>query len=112
MIKGFEDQTEELNEYELNILVPVLVNGLLTKVGKENAITNKKIVTALTPAYKINDARVRKIINHIRRNKLVRNLIATSAGYYISSDKIEIENYIISLKQRADAIVELANSYT
>ena len=37
------------------------------KVGRENAVTNKHIVSSLKGSYKLNDARVRKIINHFRR---------------------------------------------
>ena len=47
MITNFQSETQELNEYELQTLVPVIVRGLQTKVGKENAITNKKMCEAL-----------------------------------------------------------------
>jgi hypothetical protein len=52
----------------------------------------------------LDEARVRKIINHIRTNGLVRWLIATNKGYYIAETREEVEQYIESLRGREDAI--------
>jgi len=105
MIKNFEDVTAPLSEYEEKTLVPVFIRGLITKVGKDNAITNGQIVTALKQAgYKISDTRVRKIINHIRINGLVQGVIATSDGYYIATSEQELMDYEESLLGRESAI--------
>ena len=40
MIYGFKKETEPLNDYERDILLPAIVKGLQTKIGKHNAITN------------------------------------------------------------------------
>jgi hypothetical protein len=105
MITNFENQTQELNEYELSTLLPIVVRGLMTKKGKENAITNKSICKALKEqGLKITDTRLRKIVHHIRANDIIPLLLATSKGYYISTDNQEIENYIQSLKERANSI--------
>ena len=47
MIQGFQQQTQPLSQYEQEILVPIVVRGLQTKVGKANSITNKEICSAL-----------------------------------------------------------------
>ncbi len=108
MIKNFEDQTEELNSYELSKLVPAMVNGLKTKIGKNNAIKNADMVKAMKRAgYSITDVKVRKIINHIRNNALVPCLIATSKGYYVGDSLQELEDYITSLAQREKAIKDV-----
>lgn len=60
MIKGFDQETQPLNDYEMGVLLPLLVRGLRTKIGRENAVTNKHIVNTLKGSYKLNDARVRK----------------------------------------------------
>lgn len=105
MIKGFDNETEPLSDYERDVLVPVMIRGLISKVGKANAVTNKHIVTCLkTQEYKISDARVRKVINHIRCNDLVPCLIATSDGYYIAETEQELRDYEDSLLGREDAI--------
>lgn len=105
MIKGFEDVTSPLSEYEEKTLLPVFIRGLITKVGKDNSITNSAIVKAMKQGgYKISDTRVRKIINHIRINGLVQGLIATSDGYYIATSEKELADYEESLLGRENAI--------
>ena len=108
MITNFEELTKELNEYEKQKLLPVILKGLKTKIGKSNAVTNLHIVTELKKAgYKITDVRIRKIIHFIRVNSLISNLISTSKGYYITTDVEEFESYLKSLKQRMNSIYEI-----
>lgn len=103
MIRDFEGYTEELSEEEMK-LVPAFVAGLKSKIGKKNAITNRQIQKAFQAheRWKIDipDARVRKIINHIRVNGLVMGLCASSKGYYVASSNQELEDYLEGLKQR------------
>jgi hypothetical protein len=112
MIQGFEEQTEELTQYEVEVLVPIMVKGLSTKIGQDNAITNIKIRSRLREKdIDITDSKIRKIINYIRVNKLIVNLLATSKGYFISNDPAEINKYKESLISRANSILNLAKSY-
>ena len=105
MITNFERETHELNGYELNKLLPIIVQGLSTKIGKEKAITNKAICKAMqSQGYKLNDARLRKVIHHIRAHDLIPYLIATSKGYYIATNGQEVEDYIKSLSERINSI--------
>lgn len=105
MLNGFDSQTEPLTDYERNILLPVIVMGLMKRVGAKRAVRNKEIVSAMRHAdYDINDARLRKIINHIRRFGYVKYLIATSKGYYVAASPDELSEYIDSLKGREQAI--------
>ena len=43
MLKSFEKQTHKVTDYEEKTILPLLVNGLKKKIGKENSITNSKI---------------------------------------------------------------------
>ena len=105
MITNFERETHELNGYELNKLLPIIVQGLSTKIGKEKAITNKSICKAMqSQGYKVHDARLRKVIHHIRAHDLIPYLIATSKGYYIATNGQEVEDYIKSLSERISSI--------
>ena len=105
MINGFTTQTEPLSDYERDTLLPVITKGLSNKVGEARAITNTAITKAMKGAgYVLTEARVRKIINHIRTNGMLRWLIATSKGYYIATSRKEMEQYIDSLKGREMAI--------
>ena len=110
MITNFFAETHELNKYESEVLQPLIVAGLKTKIGKEKAITNKQICKALKDReHKITDSRLRKIIHNIRAKDLVPLLIATSRGYYVATDNQEIEDYIKSLEERANSILFIKN---
>ena len=112
MLTGFEIETAPLTKQEEGVLMPLLVKGLITKIGKDNAITNKEIRTRLKErGVVISDARIRKIINFIRVNQLIKNLISTSKGYYIATTKEEVAEYIKSLEQREAAIRQLRKSF-
>ena len=105
MIQGFENETQPLNEYELETLIPIMVRCLGRRVGVANAITNTEICRRMRGCgYEINDVRVRKIINYIRVNSLVSCLLATSKGYYVASNIDEVNDYIKSLEGREQAI--------
>lgn len=101
MIKGFENITHELTTEEMKLIEPFII-GLSKRAGKENAISNKTIRKGFLDAWKmkISDVRVRKIINHIRRNDLLPLLCSNSKGYYIAKNKDEVNNYLTGLKQR------------
>lgn len=109
MINGFEQITSPLTEHELE-LVPLFVKGLSNKIGKENAVKSSHILSAMQQ-YRLTGARIRKIINYIRINGLVKNLIASSDGYYIETNPEKIKKYVKSLRQRASAINAVADSY-
>lgn len=47
MIKGFEKETAELSDYENRVLLPALYHGMITKLGKENAISSTEAIKAL-----------------------------------------------------------------
>ena len=105
MITFFTEQTAPLTEYERDTLLPIVARCLERHVGREAAITNAKMCDKMNAyGYELNEARTRKIINHIRINALVSCLIATGKGYYVSEDEAEIKKYIKSLKDREAAI--------
>lgn len=110
MITGFEDITFDLNAKELELVDP-FVNGLKTKIGKKNAISNKQMIKAFKdhPDFQISIGapRVRKIINYIRNKGLVKRLCANSKGYYVAKDQEEWDDYLKGLKERSDAIAVL-----
>ena len=105
MIKGFEKITAELNQQELE-LVPVVIRGLQTKQGKDSAVSSTKICKALN----ISSPRLRKIINHIRITNQLPALCSSSNGYFVATNIYEMQDYIISLKQRIKAQVDVLNS--
>tara|TARA_R100000995_G_C3470608_1_gene118133 strand:+ start:784 stop:1155 length:372 start_codon:yes stop_codon:yes gene_type:complete len=105
MLKGFEDITYELTKEEMEKL-PIVIKGLEKKIGKEKAVTSTKICEALN----LKAPRLRKIINHIRINNLIFGLCSSSNGYFIADNEKELNEYIISLKQRIKAQVDVLNA--
>lgn len=117
MIHGFEEETGPLTEKEKR-LIPGLVKGFSGRIGADNAITSKDVIKAVEVwqvgrniNVKMNGARVRKLVNHIRLHGLVKNLVASSKGYYVETDMRKIDEYIESLRSRAGAINAIADSY-
>lgn len=109
-ITGFTEQTCELSEKEIR-LIPAFVKHLSSKIGQQNAISNKEIrQLAMNAGIKIPDSRVRKIINHIRRNGLVKYLCSNSDGYYVAQTDQELLDYIKSLEERISAIAAVKNA--
>ncbi len=104
MITNFEDITQELSEKEQQ-LIPILMSGFKF-ITKDKPLKAHEIVEKINrhyPEMKFSQVKLRKCVNHIRTNGL-QALIATSDGYYVSSDPIIIKSQIESLLQRARSI--------
>lgn len=107
MIPTFEEHTSPLTDYELNTLLPLMIQGFKKKIGVENCVTNPEICKALKEkGYKISEPRVRKLVFYIRHNNLVPKLIASSKGYWIATNKEEIEMWLSSVNAKIDALEE------
>ena len=107
MIPSFEEHTHELTKYDLEVLLPLMVAGLKHKIGITRVITNPEICRALkSQGYEVNEPRIRKLIFFIRQNNLVPKLIASSKGYWVATNKQEVEVWIESLKSRISALQE------
>ena len=105
MIINFEEFTDELNEYERNVLLPIMVECFKKHVGEENAITGREIISKMTAkGYEISGVRIRKIVNVIRRHNLVPCLLSSAKGYFVSDNVEQVSDCIDSLQGREDAI--------
>lgn len=104
MIQGFDQLTAPLNDYERDILLPVVVRGLSTKRGWHNKVTSTKIIAGMLKAgYKLDGPRLRKIINYIRNNELIPCLASSGKGYFIATSSQEIDDCIASIQGRIDS---------
>ena len=111
MLNGFEEETGPMTTEEIS-LVPLFVKGFEKRIGAANAVTATQIGFKLRGlGYHVHGARVRKIVNHIRMKGIVKNLVATSVGYYIENDPEKIREYVNSLRARASAIMAVADTY-
>lgn len=109
MITGFEDYTAPLTDKDKEIVVPAVKELLDGRVGQSNAITNKAIREMLNSrkGVLVPDVKIRAIINYIRKNQVVKHLLACSKGYYIATSVSEVENYCRSLGARSNEILEV-----
>ena len=113
MIQNFEKETHDLTKEELRY-VQSLRDFLMRYVGADNAVKNRQILIYFKNTFQINlgtEARVRKLINHIRRNEIF-NLAASSKGYYIENDVNKLQQYVKGLYDRANAIKAVADVST
>lgn len=118
MITGFEIETAPLNDIEMDAAGLIAHYMQQGHIGIERAVTGQTIAEGMARNYaKFRDtkgrpyltgARIRKIMNYIRMYKYPF-ILASSKGYYISTDKSEIEEYAASLRARAKAIEAVAN---
>jgi len=110
-IKGFEKYTEELNDYERDTLLPAMVLGMESKIGKDLAIKNGTAISRMKKGgFKITEARFRKIMHIIRVSGMIQGIVATSEGYYIASTSEEWEDYIQSITERVKHIEALRDA--
>jgi hypothetical protein len=108
MLKGFEQETDELNAEEM-AYIPALIEGFKNH-GEDDPIKAPEIVVAMNQylvskgaSIRMTEPRLRKMVHHIRSCGLLP-LMATSKGYFVSYNMEVIKNQVESLKQRANSI--------
>ncbi len=94
-----------MTNYETD-LVEKLIKGLSPKIGRNKAVTSTVICKSLN----IVGPRLRKLINFIRITNQLPGLCSSSKGYFVAENIGELDDYIISLKQRIKSQVEVLNS--
>lgn len=110
MIPGFKDETKPLTRLERDVYLPRIIDGF-AKLPELYVISSSKIIEKLgREGIKISAARVRKLINHIRNNHLVRNICANSKGYWIETRPDELKKYVEAAIKRSNSIYAMALS--
>lgn len=104
MLKNFESITSELSQFELEY-VEYLGQWFMANQGKKNTLKNQDISKMIKLQFDrdVSDSRVRKVVQFLRMNGFP-NLIASGKGYFYAENEGEIENWVISLRQRESAI--------
>ena len=105
MIRNFEEITANLTPEE-EALVPIIVKRFKDKPGKENVVTNPKMIEGIRIHFgiELTEPRIRKIVQFIRLNNILPGLVGTSKGYFYAENESDIELWIDSMKQRENAI--------
>lgn len=92
-----------------NVVVPLLAKRLRTANRKKQAMTNEHLRNSMLKHHliKIPAPKMRSLLHYIRVNGIVRNVIASNSGYYVSKSKEETQSYIKTLDSRIKEINEL-----
>ena len=110
MITEFERDTQKLSGYEKNEVLPAVMKVLEQCKRKRKAISNSQLMRQHLSYYVVDPARLRKVINYIRNNFLIKGLMASSKGYYIAESREELKRYVKSLDGRISSIKDLQQS--
>lgn len=92
MLPGFEDMNPHLKEEEEDIIKEMIVPHLKRKVGKENAVTGKRMREGILKVYgvKLTEAKMRRAIQYIRVHNLIPKLCSCQKGQFVAeTDKVE-----------------------
>lgn len=100
MITNFEPETIELSDTEQKI-AKILAKKIKYNEGEEMAVSNPKIISFFKKAgFTISQPRIRKIVQYLRLNGIVKLLVGTNKGYFVAKDENEAASHIASLNQR------------
>jgi len=82
-------------------------------IGKSNAIHSKDLLDRLFFRTKIaiGERQLVELINMIRTNWKIKNLVAGYDGYFIANNKSETEDYLSMLNKRIDSTQIIINSF-
>lgn len=107
----FLEYTENFTPVELEVM-SILVSGLATKKGKNNAVTIDKMIKGIKArkGITITKTRIRKILSVIRKTGAVKNLLSSAKGFYVSNNKAELIEYVAELQYQIDALEEVKES--
>jgi len=95
-----------MTHYEISVSNKV---AKLIKAAK-GKITNNDLRAIMMQKHQIHLSQIqmRKIINYIRTEGIVKNLAADWEGYWIEKDTLKVMKYIKSLELRAKSIMNVA----
>jgi len=115
-LTGFENITKNIRKDEIEMAEKIALNINTKCVGKENAVSNKRLRDAILYKYgvKIGGPRIRKMINYIRAMNLVPCLCANSKGYFRAANEEEWNEWKNSMQQRINemqAILDCASYF-
>lgn len=134
MVTGFQKVTNELTHFEKTTILPMIIESWRRKDSdKEEKILMKDMIKSVNAfcsansiynyrllksgekrphkkTYHITGPRMRKVIHDIRTSGAIKNLIATSDGYFRSNDPKKIADFIKSCIERSNSFMDVANA--
>jgi len=119
MLTGFEQQTVELDDKELDYARTIARRLLREKqLSSKRYITNPELIEHLNEVHEINlsksgyGARIRKIVQWLRLHNHPKpfTIVSSSKGYRLTNDPMEIKQTADTLQARAESILSVAQA--
>ncbi len=112
MLTDYQEITEDLNDFELKEVLPLVIKGFKTRmkkgqIGKSNSVTSATIcrgvnrkLEIMIQKYTLQPVKLRKMIGVIRQMNYIPALCSCSSGYYVAETMSELDSCIQSLEER------------
>ena len=122
MLTLFEELTANLNDFERDVVMPIIVRCFEKKaqlglVGEVNSVKNTAIRNGVNATllkmghdYKLSDVKLRKTMGAVRKLSLVHGICSSTHGYYIAANDEELMACIDSLKERVSNQMMVINA--
>ena len=93
-------------------VVPLVVKKLKNATSRQRFVSGSEIVNSLYKHHgiKITTGLLRSILHYIRINGILKCLLATGQGYFITNDTLEMQVYLKSLRKRIRQIGALVTA--
>ena len=105
-LKAITEQIK-VNQYHRKYIIPLVIKKL--KQSKLKIVSASEISNSLLKNHglKVPGSLVRSLLHYIRINGLVKCVIATNKGYYITNNTLEMVTYLKSIQRRIKQIAAL-----
>lgn len=96
-----------MTKYEISVANKVA--NLIKKAKGKITNNDLRLIMMTKHSIHLNQIQMRKIINYLRVEGVVKNLTADWEGYWIEKDKLKVLSYIKKLELRAKSIMNVAS---
>lgn len=106
-----KNSTSQLTTEEYKIL-PLLAKYIKENTKNGGKVKNANIRTHFKQMFSVGDTRrrIQLMIHELRVTGKVKNLLASTDGYYVSRKKADKDAYKVALKRRINSLTEVYNS--
>lgn len=100
------ENKSKLTYFHKNQVVPLVVEKLQKTTTKNQIVSGPEISASIYKHHgiKISGSLLRSMLHYIRVNGLVKCLVATTKGYYVTTNTLEMRVYLKSLTKRIKLI--------
>jgi hypothetical protein len=100
---------KSLTEWDMTVALPIIADAI---VKSKVPITNPelRVLVNIETGKDILPHNIRLVIHEIRVRSIVKNVVASSKGYWVAKSMVEVDIYLESLQARAMQIHEVQSA--